>query len=33
MKMQGDMMQMRQLSEGLAIPAKQTVTLKPGGST
>lgn len=31
MKMQGDMMQMRRLSEGLAIPAKQTVTLKPGG--
>jgi copper(I)-binding protein len=31
MKMQGDMMQMRQLSEGLTIPAKQTVTLKPGG--
>ena len=30
MKMQGDMMQMRQLSEGLAIPAKQTVTLQPG---
>lgn len=31
MKMQGDMMQMRQLTEGLAIPGKQTVTLKPGG--
>lgn len=31
MTMQGDMMQMRQLSEGLAIPAKQSVTLKPGG--
>ena len=31
MKMHGDMMQMRQLTEGLAIPAKQTVTLKPGG--
>lgn len=31
MTMQGDMMQMRQLTEGLAIPAKQTVVLKPGG--
>jgi periplasmic copper chaperone A len=31
MSMQGDVMQMRLLSEGLAIPAKQTVTLKPGG--
>lgn len=31
MTMQGDIMQMRQLTEGLAIPAKQTVTLKPGG--
>lgn len=31
MTMQGDIMQMRKLTEGLAIPAKQTVTLKPGG--
>ena len=31
MKMDGEVMQMRQLSDGLAIPAKQTVTLKPGG--
>jgi copper(I)-binding protein len=31
MSMQGDIMQMRQLTEGLAIPAKQSVTLKPGG--
>lgn len=30
MKMEGEVMQMRQLS-GLAIPAKQTVSLKPGG--
>jgi hypothetical protein len=32
MKMDGDVMQMRQLSDGLAIPAKQRVTLKPGGT-
>ena len=31
MTMQGDIMQMRQLTEGLEIPAKQAVTLKPGG--
>ena len=31
MKMDGEVMQMRQLSDGLAIPAKKTVTLKPGG--
>lgn len=31
MKMDGELMQMRQLSDGLPIPAKQTVTLKPGG--
>lgn len=31
MTMQDDIMQMRQLTEGLAIPAKQSVTLKPGG--
>lgn len=31
MKMDGEVMQMRQLAGGLAIPAKQTVTLKPGG--
>jgi hypothetical protein len=31
MKMKGDIMQMRQLTEGLEIPAKQTVTFKPGG--
>lgn len=30
MKMDGDVMQMRELSDGLAIPAKQRVTLKPG---
>jgi copper(I)-binding protein len=30
MKMDGEVMQMRQLSDGLSIPAKQTVTLKPG---
>jgi copper(I)-binding protein len=32
MKMDGEVMQMRELSDGLAIPAKQTVTLKPGGT-
>jgi len=31
MKMDGDVMQMRQLGDGLAIPAKQRVSLKPGG--
>jgi copper(I)-binding protein len=31
MKMDGEMMQMRQLSNGLAIPAKQKTILKPGG--
>lgn len=30
MKMAGDVMQMRQLTEGLAIPAGQSVQLKPG---
>lgn len=30
MKMAGEMMQMRQLTEGLAIPAGQSVQLKPG---
>jgi copper(I)-binding protein len=31
MKMDGELMQMRHLSDGLSIPAKQTVALKPGG--
>ncbi len=31
MKMDGEVMQMRQLSDGLAVPAKQTISLKPGG--
>ena len=31
MKMDGELMQMRQLGDGLPIPAGQTVTLKPGG--
>lgn len=31
MKMDGEVMQMRQLGDGLVIPAKQTVSLKPGG--
>ena len=31
MKMQGDVMEMRHLEGGLPIPARQTVTLKPGG--
>lgn len=31
MKMDGEMMQMRELSNGLPIPAKQRVALKPGG--
>lgn len=31
MKMDGELMQMRQLSDGLTIPAKQAVALKPGG--
>lgn len=30
MAMQGDVMQMRELTEGLVIPAGETVTLKPG---
>lgn len=30
MKMAGDVMQMRQLTEGLTIPAGQSVALKPG---
>lgn len=30
MKMAGDVMQMRQLTDGLVIPAGQSVTLKPG---
>ena len=31
MKMQGEMMQMRELKDGLVLPAKQAVTLQPGG--
>jgi len=31
MKMQGEMMQMRELKDGLALPAKHTVALRPGG--
>jgi uncharacterized protein YcnI/copper(I)-binding protein len=31
MAMEGDVMKMRQLTEGIAIPAGQTVELKPGG--
>lgn len=31
MKMSGELMQMRQLTEGLVIPAGQSVQLKPGG--
>jgi len=31
MKMDGDMMQMRQLKDGLQIPGKEITTLKPGG--
>ena len=31
MAMQGDVMRMRQLANGLALPAGQAVTLKPGG--
>ncbi|WP_386683593.1 copper chaperone PCu(A)C [Loktanella sp. R86503] len=31
MAMQGDVMKMRELSEGLPIPAGETVTLQPGG--
>ena len=31
MAMQGDVMKMRELSEGLEIPAGETVTLAPGG--
>ncbi|WP_326540977.1 copper chaperone PCu(A)C [Pseudorhodoferax sp.] len=31
MKMEGDTMRMRELKDGLALPARQTVELKPGG--
>jgi copper(I)-binding protein len=31
MKMDGDMMQMRQLKDGLQIPGKEITALKPGG--
>ncbi|HWS40318.1 MAG TPA: copper chaperone PCu(A)C [Arenimonas sp.] len=31
MSMQGDVMQMRQLTDGLVIPANINITLKPGG--
>jgi copper(I)-binding protein len=31
MSMQGDVMQMRQLTDGLVIPANKNITLKPGG--
>jgi periplasmic copper chaperone A len=31
MAMEGDVMKMRQLTEGIAIPAGETVTLEPGG--
>lgn len=31
MAMQGDVMKMRQLADGLVIPAGETVTLEPGG--
>lgn len=31
MSMQGDVMQMRQLKDGLLIPGKEITTLKPGG--
>ncbi len=31
MQMQGDLMQMRQLKDGLQIPGKEITTLKPGG--
>lgn len=31
MKMQGEMMQMRELKDALVLPAKQAVTLQPGG--
>ncbi|MBP6310477.1 MAG: copper chaperone PCu(A)C [Arenimonas sp.] len=31
MQMQGDVMQMRQLKDGLQIPGKEITTLKPGG--
>ncbi len=31
MKMDGDVMKMRALDDGLALPAGQTVELKPGG--
>lgn len=32
MRMDGDMMQMRELSDGLQLPAGQTVSLEPGGT-
>ena len=32
MAMEGDVMKMRQLADGLVIPAGETVTLEPGGS-
>ncbi|MDM0012156.1 copper chaperone PCu(A)C [Variovorax sp. J22P168] len=31
MKMEGDIMRMRELKDGLALPPRQTVELKPGG--
>lgn len=31
MSMQGDVMQMRQLTDGLIIPTNKNITLKPGG--
>ena len=31
MAMEGDVMKMRQLADGIAIPAGETVTLEPGG--
>lgn len=31
MKMEGDVMKMRELEEGIELPAGQTVTLEPGG--
>jgi copper(I)-binding protein len=32
MKMDGSVMRMRELKDGLALPARQTVELKPGGN-
>jgi copper(I)-binding protein len=32
MKMEGDVMRMRELKDGLALPARQTLELKPGGN-